>query len=55
MVENSRTYNESSEQAADLITIEVKIGLLISKANQVKCSALLCEGPTEEVVLVVVI
>jgi hypothetical protein len=54
-VESSRTYNKSSEQAADLIAIEVKIGLLVSKANQVKCSALLCEGPTEEAVLVAVI
>lgn len=39
----SRTYNESCEQAADLISVEVKIGLLIGKTNQVESSALLCE------------
>jgi hypothetical protein len=52
--EDSGTYNESSEQAANLISIKIKIGLLISKANQVESSALLCEGSAEEAVLVVV-
>lgn len=55
MSEDSGTYDESSEQAADLISIEVKIGLLVSKANQVESSALLCEGPAEEAILLVVI
>jgi hypothetical protein len=43
VVEDSRTYNKSCEQAADLIAIEVKIGLLIGKTNQVESSALLCK------------
>lgn len=38
-----------------MISIEVKIGLLIGKTNQVECGALLCEGAAEEVVLFVVI
>jgi hypothetical protein len=54
-VERSRAYNESSEQVADLISVEVKIGLLVGKTNQVERSALLCEGPAEEVVLFVMI
>jgi hypothetical protein len=43
VVEGSRTYDKSCEQAADLISVKVKIGLLISKTNQVESSALLCE------------
>jgi hypothetical protein len=54
VVEDSRTYDESSEEAADLISIKVKIGLLVSKANQVEGSALLCEGSAEEAIFLVV-
>jgi len=52
---NSRAYDESSKQAADLISVEVKVGLLIGKTNQVECSALLCERTAEEAVLFVVV
>jgi hypothetical protein len=38
-----------------LISVEVKIGLLVGKTDQVECSALLCEGPAEEAVFFVVI
>jgi hypothetical protein len=38
-----------------LISVKVKIGLLVSKTDQVECSALLCEGPAEEAVFFVVI
>jgi hypothetical protein len=38
-----------------LVSVEVKIGLLVGKTDQVECSALLCEGPAEEAVFFVVI